>query len=61
MLPLNEMEALILELCNGRTIAQMGQRLSNWLEEDQEVAASAVFELLAHLTRESIQLVNWSG
>ncbi|MCP3102942.1 MBL fold metallo-hydrolase [Myxococcus sp. K15C18031901] len=58
--PLTELEALMLERCDGRRFADLVSELSQALEAPAAEVDAALFGLLSRLTRLSIVLFDWS-
>ncbi|NMO14635.1 MBL fold metallo-hydrolase [Pyxidicoccus fallax] len=58
--PLNELEALMLERCDGRHFTQLVSQLSQLLELPASEVDAVLFGLLARLSQNSVVLFDWS-
>ncbi|ABF86394.1 hypothetical protein MXAN_5174 [Myxococcus xanthus DK 1622] len=58
--PLSTLEALLLDQCDGRTVAEMVGDVSAALSLPHDDVRSAIFTFLSHLSHESPLVLDWS-
>lgn len=60
-LPLSPFEAQLLRLCDGRTFPEITAEFAGQLKVADAEVETALIQLLSHLTRQSVLLVDWSS
>jgi hypothetical protein len=58
--PLSDAEAMILDACDGRTLADVARDLAERIETDHDLTTKACIQLLLDLTALSPRVIDWS-